>query len=244
MQKYQEGLEESIRGNEFAYDSVNALYYNLNKRSLSKHGSYINSPKRLKNKKAIINPKNNDYKCFQYALNVALNYEQIKNDPHRISKMKPFINQYNWKEIDFPAHSKDWKKFESNNKSIALNILYVPHNTEKIRHGYKSKYNLNNENQLILLMITDGEKCYYLAVESLSALFRGITSYRKEEFYCLNYFQVCEIHDYCYVEMPEKDNKILKYNHGEKSMKVPFIIYAGLESLLEKMNTCHNNPEK
>ena len=44
--------------------------------------------------------------------------------------------------------------------------------------------------------------------------------------------------------MPEKDNKILKYNHGEKSMKVPFIIYAGLESLLEKMNTCHNNPEK
>ena len=44
--------------------------------------------------------------------------------------------------------------------------------------------------------------------------------------------------------MPEKDNKILKYNHGEKSMKVPFIIYADLESLLEKMNTCHNNPEK
>ena len=75
--------------------------------------------------------------------------------------------------------------------------------------------------------------------------------------YCLNCFQsyttenklkkhkkVCENHDYCYVEMPEKDNKILKYNQGEKSMKVPFIIYADLESLLEKMNTCHNNPEK
>ena len=44
--------------------------------------------------------------------------------------------------------------------------------------------------------------------------------------------------------MPEKDNKILKYNKGEKSMKVPFIIYADLESLLEKMNNCHNNPEK
>ena len=44
--------------------------------------------------------------------------------------------------------------------------------------------------------------------------------------------------------MPEKDNKILKYNHGEKSMKVPFTIYADLESLLEKMNICHNNPEK
>ena len=44
--------------------------------------------------------------------------------------------------------------------------------------------------------------------------------------------------------MPEEDNKILKYNQGEKSRKVSFIIYANLESLLEKMNTCHNNPEK
>ena len=44
--------------------------------------------------------------------------------------------------------------------------------------------------------------------------------------------------------MPEEDNKILKHNQGEKSMKVPFIIYADLESLLEKMSTCNNNPEK
>ena len=44
--------------------------------------------------------------------------------------------------------------------------------------------------------------------------------------------------------MPEEDNEMLKYNQGETSIKVPFIIYADLESLLEKMNTCHNNPEK
>ena len=55
---------------------------------------------------------------------------------------------------------------------------------------------------------------------------------------------MCENHDYCYVEMPEEDNKILKYNHGEKSMRAPFVIYADLECLLEKMNTCHSNPEK
>ena len=106
-------------------------------------------------------------------------------------------------------------------------------------------------------MITDGEKCHYLAVKSLSALFRGITSKHEGDFYCLNCFQscttenklkkykeVCENHDYCYVAMPEEDNKILKYNQGEKSIKVPFIIYADLESLLEKLNTCLNNPEK
>ena len=44
--------------------------------------------------------------------------------------------------------------------------------------------------------------------------------------------------------MPEKDNKILKYNHGEKSMGTPFVICADLECLLEKMNSCRNNPEK
>ena len=70
------------------------------------------------------------------------------------------------KEIDFPSNKRDWKKFELNNKSIALNILYVPHNTENIRHACKSKYNLEHENQVILLMITDGEKWHYLAVKN------------------------------------------------------------------------------
>ena len=78
------------------------------------------------------------------------------------------------------------KKFESNNKSVALNVLYVPHNTEKIRHGYKSKYNLNRENQVIILMITDGEKWHYLAAKSLSALFRGIRGNNNGDFYSLN----------------------------------------------------------
>ena len=159
-------------------------------------------------------------------------------------------------ETDFPSNGKDWKKLESKNKSIALNILYVPHNTEKIRHAYKSKYNLTRENQVIFLMITDGEKRHYLAVKRLSALFRGITSKHEGDFYCLNCFQsyttenklkkhkVCENYDYCYVEMPEEYNKILKYNEGEKSMKSPFIIYADLECLLEKTNTGYNKPEK
>ena len=54
--------------------------------------------------------------------------------------------QLAWKEIDFPSHSKDWKKFEPNNKSIAFNILYVSHNAKEIRHTYKSKHTLQREN--------------------------------------------------------------------------------------------------
>ena len=113
-----------------------------------------------------VNPENNDDKCFQYAITVVLNQEQIKKDPQRITKIKPFIDQYSWKEIDFPSRSKNWNKFEKNNKTIALNILYVSHNTVEIRHAYNSKYNLERENQVILLMITDGEKWHYLAVKT------------------------------------------------------------------------------
>ena len=91
----------------------------------------------------------------------------------------------------------------------------------------------------------------------MSALLRLKTGNNHGDFYCLNGFRayttenkleshkrVCENHDYCCIEVPNEDNKILKYNQGEKSMKVPFIIYVDLECLLEKMNTCHNNPEK
>ena len=86
--RYQEGLEESMKGSKFIFDRVDALYYNLNKISLSRGGSYINSPEWLKNKETTINPKNNDDKCFQYALTVALNYEQIKKEPQRIKNIK------------------------------------------------------------------------------------------------------------------------------------------------------------
>ena len=99
----------------------------------------------------------------------------------------------------------------------------MPHNTEKIRHAYKSKYNLTRETQIILLMISDGEKWHHLAVKSLSALFREKTGNNHGDFYCLNCFQSCttrnklkkhkkvyENHDYCYAEMPEEHNKILK----------------------------------
>ena len=84
------------------------------------------------------------------------------------------------KGIDFPGHHKEddekleknnmeigWKKFEQNNKAIALNILFVPHNTKTIRLAYKSKYNHKCENQVVLLMINDIKKWHYVALKSV-----------------------------------------------------------------------------
>ena len=122
----------------------------------------------------------------------------------------------------------------------------MPYNTEEIRYSCKSKHNLKRKNQIFFLMIADCEKWHYLAVKKLSALLRGITLNHKVDFYCLNclhsfrtenklkkHEKVCKNHDYCYKEILKEDNKILKYNHREKSMKILFIINDDTECLKE-----------
>ena len=176
LQKYQDNLQNKMKGSDFILNGVNYLYYDLNRITISKGGSYIESPKWLKDKKCCINKKNTDNKCFQYAATLALNFNNIDRNPQRISKIKPFIDNYNWKNINFPAAKKDWNKFEINNKNAALNILYVPFNTKKVEIAYKSKYNLIRDNQIILLMMSNGENWHYLAVRSLSGSLRRISS--------------------------------------------------------------------
>ena len=75
----------------------------------------------------------------------------------RISKIKPHIDKYNWKDINFPVGIDEYKKFEENNSDIALNILYAPPNEKKISLVYKSKYNRKCKNQVVL-MITDDDQ--------------------------------------------------------------------------------------
>ena len=139
-----------------------------------------------------------------------MNHQNIENHPERISNIEPLIDQYNWKDIDFPAGIKAWKKFEQNNKEIALNILYVPHNTKTKNLAYKSKYNRKRKNQVVLVMITNSEqtdgtdKWYCIALKSvctdngfncpirnLLRLFRGITNNNGDFYYlgCLHSFR-------------------------------------------------------
>ena len=138
--------------------------------------------------------------------------------------------------------------------------MQVPHDEIKITHAYKSEYNCKHKSQVVLLMITDGEKWHYIAlkseptddgfnrpIRSLSRLFRGITSNHDGDFYCLNclhsfrtdnalkkHKRLCDNNDYCDVEMPTQFDKTLKYNYSEKSLKIPFVIYGDLACLLIK----------
>ena len=146
--RYQEGLATKMRGSSFTFEPIDLLEYNLHKISLNRVSSYIKSPEWLKNKGVTVNPKNiKDNNYFQYAITAALNYQNIDHHPERISKLKPFINNYNWKDIEFPSHLKDWRKFECNNKTIALNILYVPYNAKQVRQASTSERNNEHDNE-------------------------------------------------------------------------------------------------
>ena len=159
-----------MKGVDFVFDYVESLNYIFHKIDLKRCRSYIETPEWIKKIKATINVENEDDKCFQYSVAVALNYDKIRKNHQRVSRVKKFINQYDWSGINFPSHVGDWKRFELNNKSVALNVLCVPYGEKTIRHPYKLKYNLKRKNQVILLMISYNEKWYYLAVRSLSAL--------------------------------------------------------------------------
>ena len=113
-------------------------------------------------------------------------------------------------------------------------------------------------NQVILLVITDGEKWHYLAVRSSSTLLRRITSNHNGDFYCLKclhsyrtknklekHDKLCDKHDYCYIKMPKQYNKtLITENYGEKSLKAPFAIYLGNKVLLPKIYSSQNNPQE
>ena len=97
-----------MRGSEFVFDYVQLLYYKCLKINLNCGGSNTDSPDWIKNKKATINSINKkDNKCFQYAVTVALNYEEIGKHAERITKIKPFINNYNWEGINYSSEKDD-----------------------------------------------------------------------------------------------------------------------------------------
>ena len=120
----------------------------------------------------------------------------------RITKINSFINKYNCKETNFPSHKNNWKKFETNNKIIALNILYIAYNTKELKYAYISKPSSTRK------------KWHYLAVKKLYALFRKTTSKHDEDFYCFNclpsfstenelkeHENIRNSHDCCSIEM-------------------------------------------
>ena len=107
----------------FTLDKIMHMYINFHRLALTRGSSYTELPEWIKNKKALINPQNKDEECFKWAVIAALHHEEIKEDHQRISRLRPYENQYNWKGVKFPVSIKKIDKFEKNNPGIAVNVL-------------------------------------------------------------------------------------------------------------------------
>ena len=91
LQNHNDNLQEKMKGSNFVFNGINYFYYDHNRVSICKGGSYIDSPKWLKDKKSTVNQKNNDFKCFQYATTLALNFDKVTNHPERVVKVKSLL---------------------------------------------------------------------------------------------------------------------------------------------------------
>ena len=94
-------------GSNFVFESVDLLSYHIHKTSLNRGKSYMKSSEWIVNKRATVNPKNGDNKCFQYSITVALRHQDIKNHSEGITNIEPHIGLYNLEGIEFPSGIKN-----------------------------------------------------------------------------------------------------------------------------------------
>ena len=139
----------------------------MSEKPIINNSTFIETPKRR-----VLNPQNNDNKCFQYSVTLSLYHEKIGKNYCRIPKIKQYTNNFDWNNINFPPQEQDYKTFEMNNKSIAMNVLHVQPDTGKISHLYKSELNKTREKQSILLILTVDQEQHYVAVKNLNSLLK------------------------------------------------------------------------
>ena len=128
--------------------------------------TFVETPMCIKSKKAVLIPKSNDNKSFQYSITLSLYYKEIGNNFNRMTKynkIKPYINNFNWNNINFPPMKQDYENFEIDNDKIAL-IIYQLDN-EKISQLYESNHNRPKEINLLLL-----ENKHYVCIKNLKSL--------------------------------------------------------------------------
>ena len=222
--------------NEFLY-----LDDNFHQLNLTRGSSYLPLPDWLARKKVIVNPHNDDEQCFKRSV-IAEKKVGMK-DPQCISNLKKFMDNYDWFGLEFPVSNKDIGRFETWN-NISVNVLAAEGRDIYIyRKGQRVGREIN------LLMVSEDGIWHYTAIKSLSRLLSSKKSNTKcKQHFCMNCLQgftqessrdqhqvYCEDNESVRVEMP-KQGSTIEFKDGQNQFKVPFIMYADFESILEPMD--------
>ena len=247
-------MARDAEGSGWRFEKVEKLVLHTTRWEPVNAGSYIELPQELKNRKAIINMKNQDDKCFMWCVLRALNPKD--NHPERIDNdLKNKVDTLNMEGIQYPVSLRGIDRFEHLNPEISITVLGY-NEEEKVYPLKVSKYT-GCEHDIVLLLIKDGEKSHYCLVKNISALLSSqINNNDHKRYFCLNCFNSFKSPDsldkhkeYCYnnecvkISMPPP-NTFLRFKNFRYSEKAPFAIYADFESLIKPMDNCDPDPNR
>ena len=256
----EEIMEEMIKtemavGSGWVFVKVEKLVLHTTRWDPVNAGSYIELPQELKNRKAIINMKNQDDKCFMWCVLRALNPKD--NHPERIDNdLKSKVDILNMEGIQHPVSFRGIDRFEQLNPEISISVLGY-NKEEKVYPLKVSKYT-GCKHDIVLLLIKDGENSHYCLVKNISALFASQinNNHKGTRYYCLNCLNGFKSPDsldkhkeYCYnnecvkISMPPP-NTFLRFKNFRYSEKAPFAIYADFESFIKPMLSCDPDPNR
>ena len=210
--------------------------------------TFIPLPAKLKNKKAVINPKNEDNQCFKWCVVRALN--PVKKNSERITKeLIEQAKSLNWNGLKFPVGLKAIKIFENNNPSISINVFGYEEEVYPLKIAKEKRIN-----NIDLLWISDEKKQHYCLINNMSRLIRSKLTKHHETAEicrsCLNHFpnkdKLKNHEEYCFqnetikIEMP-KEGSSISFMHHNRSIKVPFVVYADFEAFTKEIKTIPQN---
>ena len=249
-------IEENLanfqqRGSNWQFVNINQLEIHLGNWKPLSGSSYLPLPKKIKNKGAIINMKNEEDQCFKWCISRALN--PVKKNSERITKeLKDQSKRLNWSGLSFPVDLKEIQIFEKNNPKISINVFGYEESVYPLKISkIKKSFNID------LLLISDEEKQHYCLIKNMSRLISSQVSKHHEsvEFCrrCLNHFpnkkrlkiheEYCSNNEAIQIEMP-KEGSSISFNHHNRSIKVPFVVYVYFEAFTEEISTCEPNQDK
>ena len=247
-------MARDAEGSGWRFEKVEKLVLHTTRWEPVNTGSYIELPQELKNRKAIINMKNQDDKCFMWCVLRALNPKD-KNTERIDNDLKNKVDTLNMEGIQYPVSLRGIDRFEHLNPEISITVLGY-NKEEKVYPLKVSKYT-GCEHDIVLLLIKDGEKSHYCLVKNISALLSSqINNNDHKRYFCLNCFNNFKSPDsldkhkeYCYnnecvkISMPPP-NTFLRFKNFRYSEKAPFAIYADFESLIKPMDNCDPDPNR
>lgn len=237
------------RGSQWRVVSINKMFLHIFRYSPLRGSSYITLPKSVAAKKACVNIKNIDNRCFEYSVLCSLYYDEIDDHHHRATKYSKYKGQLKFDGIEFPVKDSSYSRFEKLN-NIKLNVFILKEggndsNEPDISPLYVSREKF--EREVDLLLITEGEIRHYVCIRNFSRMFSTVTGHKETKFFCKNCLQhftkpelvlehqehgKCFTHDPAKLILPPKGENYVKFKNIKHQLKSPVIVYCDFECFL------------